>query len=291
MKNNFIDISRPMNYTEMMQKIECMLEKYSFLSFNSIGETILGKTIPLLSFGEGKKSVLYIGAHRATDWKISNILIKFTDDICRLIHNNSTAYGYDIVNLMSMRNICIIPMLNPDGVDYNINGIEENNPLYERVLSMNNMKSDFSEWTSNARGVELEKNYVCLQNNANNLTTMAGREGEWSESEPEIGGLCNYLRYNINIKAILSLNGTVGNSFYHMNIVTSGNGVANKICKILGISEFQDGYEAINHTFGLGDWCLDNIGLPVFDIMIQSGKESITYPKLKETLFKVPTFL
>jgi g-D-glutamyl-meso-diaminopimelate peptidase len=55
--------------------------------------------------------------------------------------------------------LSVIPMLNPDGVEYQIHGVEENNPLRERLLEMNDGSEDFSAWQANARGVDLNHNY------------------------------------------------------------------------------------------------------------------------------------
>jgi g-D-glutamyl-meso-diaminopimelate peptidase len=49
-------------------------------------------------------------------------------------------------------------MLNPDGVDLQIKGIEAGGILSERLLKMNG-REDFSHWQANARGVDLNHNY------------------------------------------------------------------------------------------------------------------------------------
>ena len=282
----------PLDHHSMISYINTLTEKYSFLSVTSIGETILGKSIPMLCIGNGEKSLLYVGSHKATDWKTSIILLEFIHDICESFQHGCSVCGLDLKYINKMRSICIIPMLNPDGVDYNINGITESNPLYERVYAMNNKSLDFSNWISNARGVDLDKNYMCQRTEqpAEEDPTTEGREGEWPESEPEIGSLCSFLRYNINIKLVLSLHST--------NEKTGTCQINNnKYLHIINRVAVSSGYKLtaksnLGTNYGLSRWC-EGIGTTAISIIAPTEKNSLhtTYAQLKESLFTLPTFI
>ena len=63
MKNN----NKIMDYYRVCEQIDDLMTKYSFLSVSSIGQTVLGKRIPIINVGKGKKTVLYVGAQSGTD--------------------------------------------------------------------------------------------------------------------------------------------------------------------------------------------------------------------------------
>ena len=44
--------------------------QYEFIDIGTLGKSILGKNIPRITIGKGKKSVIYIGAHHGMEWKI-----------------------------------------------------------------------------------------------------------------------------------------------------------------------------------------------------------------------------
>ena len=59
----FMSLNKSFDYNEMMNKINELKQKYEFLNISSIGKSILGRNIPLITLGNGKKSVIYIGGH------------------------------------------------------------------------------------------------------------------------------------------------------------------------------------------------------------------------------------
>ena len=171
------------DYTKMMTEIDFYVSKYRFISVSGICQSMLGKMIPAIMLGEGKTVVTFIGGQEGCDGISPYILIRFVRDICALYEEGGAAFGFSAESILKNYTIVVIPMLNPDGVDYSFCGIKEDNPLKERVIKLNSGSDDFSSWRGNARGIELKYNY--------------GLQNEENEPEPETGALCNFLKYGL----------------------------------------------------------------------------------------------
>ena len=306
-EKTILDYNMPMDYALMMAYINEFSERYSFMSVTSIGESIMGRSIPMITLGEGKKSLLYVGAHHGMEWITTILLLRFINEYCELIKRSGRIYTYTLSYLFSTKTIYIIPMLNPDGVDYQINGVSEDNPLYDRLLAINGKSTDFSHWQANARGVDLNHNYnsgfmeykkierelgIC-QNGA--PTRFSGMN---PESEPEVASLCNFLRFDDNIKMVLSLH-SQGEEIYY----TCGDKIAPRSKTIAGALSRMSGYtlgspEGTAAYGGLTDWCIDELNRPSFTVECGKGENPLPikdyfkiYTQIREMLFMSPTFI
>ncbi len=172
------------------QRIASLLQKYAFLEYSAAGKTILGRDIPLIRIGEGKKNILFVGGADATDGTSESVLLQFAEDLCRHIALGKTAYRINCPYLFENRSIWILPRINPDGRALVTHGADPTCPLYEQQLRQNNMKNDFSSWHGNARGVLPTLNFSnSFANHKGKPPTEYGGKpiscGEFPESEPE----------------------------------------------------------------------------------------------------------
>lgn len=295
-----LEYSTPLDYARMMKTLNLMVERYPFLSFSYLGETILGRGIPLLTIGSGDRSVLFVGAQKAREWTISSLLLRWLREMCDLYVAKGKIFHYDIRYLLSTRCIVVIPMLNPDGVEYCLHGVEKENVLYDRLRSMNEGSEDFSSWQANARGVDLSHNYGVgffeQKEEEQRMGILGGASfgfgGESSESEPEVGALCNYLRYHQEFRAVIDLQ-MLGETIGY----TSGGRTAPRSHRIAkSLSEFS-GYALKNpeqeEARGrLLDFCIVERHLPAFTIhcgrdapSISVGDPFYLYERLRKMLF------
>ncbi len=300
-----LDFKEPLDYELMMRYLDIMVDRYPFMSVSYIGESILGKGIPMITLGEGEKRIVYVGAHSAGEWRGSILLLKFINEYCEALKNNENICKYNIKYLFGMRQLCIIPMLNPDGVDININGISEDNILYSRLLSMNG-GSDFSAWQANARGVTLSCNYRNGFSEYRNYASKAGiisgapigYSGEMPESEPEIGALCSNIRFSGDISASLCIDGIGERIFYKLGdkIVPKSRRIAESFTKMSGYSMQKD-FEIVTNGGFMG-FCIEELNIPSFNLMVGKSKDGILvestfeiYTKIREMLFSLPTLV
>lgn len=146
------------SYNVMISKINFLLEKYSFINLSYIGNSVLGKPIPCIKFGNGNKEIFYSATYHANEWITSLILIKFIDDFCSAYSSNSTIYGYDSKKLFESCSVYIVPMVNPDGVDLVLDMYSLNSTPYLRAKSIANNYPSIpfpSGWKANINGESL----------------------------------------------------------------------------------------------------------------------------------------
>ena len=298
-----IEIRTPIDHNKMMGIIESFSEKYDFMSIGSLGKSIMGRNIPIIRLGNGNKRVIYIGAHHGSEWITSCVLLRFINEFCELYKSRGRVEGISLEGLFNCVELSVVPMLNPDGVDFSINGICEDNILYSRLLSMNKDSRDFTHWQANGRGVDLNHNYNFSFAEYKQLEMENGIEGgaptrysgEYPESEPETGYLCNYIRFYGDFLGALTLH-TQGEEIYYKsgeNCPIGSERIANYISKLcgysLGMAEGMAGYG------GFTDWFISEFNRPSFTIECGKGINPLPisdlpmiYIRLRRMLFELP---
>lgn len=273
MKNN----NKIMDYYRVCEQIDDLMTKYSFLSVSSIGQTVLGKRIPIINVGKGKKTVLYVGAQSGTDRYSAECLLRYIDELCCNAKNEGRVYNCSVSYLLETRCISVIPMLNPDGVDICLNGIEKENPLYERFQSK---QIDFSVWQGNALGVDLRKDYGECFDDVDSKSCSA-----------ESGALRNYLMFNQQIRMLICL----GRGNQSVRYTYEENAVAklNSLGKALG-SFCGSAFEQKCEKGTLGGFCAKELGIPCYEIFSEyknSDDSFSDYLLLRKALFLAPTLV
>lgn len=302
---NILDYKAALDYSTMMQYINVFAERYPFMAISSLGESIMGRSIPIITLGRGERSVIYVGAHHAMEWITSVILLRFINEYCELKKKHSMIFGRSVDYLFATRTIYVIPMLNPDGIEYQINGVGEENPLYDRLLRMNGGSLDFSFWQANARGVDLNHNYDFgfeeykrLEERSEIYDGAPTRfSGCMPESEPETASLCNFIRFREEeIMGILTLHTQGEEIYYREGKKRSFNATAKLLSRISGYKLSKA--EGMAAYGGLSDWFSYAFGRPSFTIECGKGENPLPlsdyfkiYTRIREMLFCAPNFL
>lgn len=293
-------------YEELMKTVNELTSQYPFADFRYLGNSILGRGIPLITLGSGKRAVLYVGAHHGMEWITSTVLCRFLHELCALFETKGRVYHIEAEALLDICTFYIIPMLNVDGVEYQINGVESDNPLRERLLTMNGGSEDFGHWQANARGVDLNHNYNAGFAEYKRLEQAHGishgaptrYSGEEPESEPEVAALCHFIRFHENIKGILTLH-TQGEEIYFKSggvCLPKSASVAEKLSRLCGYQLSQA--EGLASYGGLTDWCVQKMGIPSFTLECGKGENPLPasdalpiYTDLRQALFVFPTLV
>lgn len=304
MPNNMNSI-RAFDHAALMERVHRLADAYPFVTLSYIGTSILDRPIPILHIGNGARRVLYVGAHHGMEWITSLLLTRFLEELCEITQAKRRVCGIYPCDLWDGYTLSIIPMLNPDGVEYQIHGIGEENPLRERLLEMNGGSEDFSSWQANARGVDLNHNYDAGFAEYKELEKTQGIKkgaptrysGECAESEPEVAALCNFIRFSAPWQGVMTLH-TQGEEIFappckegRSNAVTArrlSELTGYRLCRAEGLAAYG----------GMSDWCAEKLLTPSFTMECGRGKNplpisqfSSIYATIRAALFLFPTIL
>ena len=290
-----------------LSKTVASLDKGDNGALNSVlARSILGREIPIITLGKGKKAVLYVGAHQGTDGLTAGILLDFVRDYLRQYEKMGMVFDYSMKYLFEQRRIYVVPMVNPDGVEYAEHGVTRDNPLYERLLQMNG-GADFSRWQANARGVDLNHNYATgfvsykEKELASGIINGApvGYSGEHPESEPETAAIGRFLRVQQeSVRGVLSLH-TQGEQI----LCSCGDCLSAKTMSAGRLLARLCGYrlvhpDGVSAAGGLSDWCIESLGRPAYTVKCGRGEGGVPpedrpkiYERLRRALFSFPFFV
>ena len=294
-----------MDHAELMRTLSAFAEIYPDVGIGTLGCSILGREIPLLTLGAGPRKILYVGTHHGMEWMTTTILLRFCEDLLLAKKTGKAVYNLCPDRFWESHTLYVLPMLNPDGVEYQLHGVDAENPLYQRLLTMNGGSRSFSSWQANARGVDLNHNYDAGFSAYKQMEMENGiyggapskYSGEAPESEPEVAYLCSFIRFQKDLRAVLTLH-TQGEEIYYRSEGKAPPISRNVARKMSLLSGYRLAEASGSAAFGgLTDWCIQKQGLPSFTLECGKGKNPLPltaffpiYSNLRELLFSFPLF-
>ncbi len=188
------------DYNTNKRLIEDLIKEYPFLKVDISGRTVLGRGIFSFSLGSLHNSVIIAGGFEGSDGISPLLLYMFIEDVCRSIKEKRDLCGVNIRRALSQLGITIIPSVNPDGREINLYGTEGAKSLGKFVYALGS--GDYSIWQSNARGVDIRKNFggsfeaFQKRNIENGIKCPSSTDfsGEYPESEAETKALTRLCR-------------------------------------------------------------------------------------------------
>lgn len=184
-------------YFEVARALETLaLNNPDFVTVKSIGRTYEGRDILALritteqSKADQKPAVIFMGGHHAREHVSVEIPLRFAQYLVDEYNKGNQR----IVDLIESRDIHIIPVVNPDGKEYDISG------------------NSYAHWRKNRRnngrdyGVDLNRNYSYKwgtggSSKSSNSDTYMGPQ---PFSEPETIAIRDYVEAHENISILLS---------------------------------------------------------------------------------------
>ncbi|MEZ4357742.1 MAG: M14 family metallopeptidase [Eubacteriales bacterium] len=198
---NVVDTNIDYTYEVLERDIEGLKARYPFIETGVIGQSSAGRNLYYLKLGTGPNQVFYNASHHALEWITTPVLMKFIEDFAAAYAQGRTIRGYDPGEIWESSSIYIVPMVNPDGVDLVLNGLQPGNPNYYDLIRWNNGSTDFSTvWQANNRGVDLNHNYNAAWEESKEAEEMYGitgpgptrYSGPYPESEPETRAMVEF---------------------------------------------------------------------------------------------------
>lgn len=267
-------------YTEMQSAIKKLCGEYEFLRRDIIGKSVLGRDITALKIGRGEEYVLLAAAFHGSERLTTNLLLKFTEDICFALKSGEPLGGYKISRALSGRGVIIIPRVNPDGAEISLYGAASAGKMANDVIKSARGKTE--KWNANARGVDINHNFNADWQNVKNAERAAGIlvpgpskfGGYHPASEPEtlaVTGVC--LTHNIRHALAFHSQGEV---IY----ADCGKIKPARMQKIAEILSSSSGYEIASPEGtavggGFKDWFIERFSRPAFTVEIGKGENPL----------------
>ena len=220
----------------------------------SIGKSVEGRDIVLIEFGKGEKKIFVCGTHHAREYISTTYLMYAIDRFCYMYETRINATDYDIKKILDNVTFCIVPMVNPDGVNLVQNGLSAVKEP-EKVLAMKiteGKENGYRAWKANINGVDPNWNYdKDWRKEREKISSPAstGYNGEAPFSEPETRAVAEYVDAH-SFEAFLTMH-TQGKLLYWAEDISSPTNLGEKVRRDTGFSLIrEDTPEKLNGVGG-----------------------------------------
>jgi len=239
---------------------------------NTIGQTALNKNLYCLKLGTGSVKITINATHHALEWITSVIIMKFIEDICQ----NSTIFGFNILDILENHSIYFVPMVNPDGVEM-----------------VTHQKAKYKNWQANFYGVDINHNYDAGFWKYKEIEKSLGITGPCStkysgpfpESELETRAMTNFTE-SLDFARVMALHSQGEEIYYSYNkIIPTGTlELAHKMSDISGYKLLTPVSAAA--FGGYKDWFIKKFNRPGFTIEVGSGVNPLPMSQFDQIYIK-----
>ena len=282
----------PLSYELLLLCLEGLKARYPFLTVRAFGETAYGRKLWQISVGLGPRRMLYNGAHHANEWITTPLLLRFLEEYARAISENGRIFGFPAQSLYQRSTLCLVPMVDPDGVELVTGALREGDPGYAEALRLAQNYPDIpfpAGWKANLRGVDLNLNYPARWEQARENKYALGYDrpgprdyvGAGPLSEPESEAM---VRLTELLEPTLTLSfHSQGNVIYWKFLQMEPPGA-----RALGERFAQvSGYRLEDVPFASGfagykDWFILTRDLPGYTVEVGSGENPLPLSQLED---------
>ncbi len=275
----------PPDHARISKWINALALKYGdLLECTVIGKSLLDREIFALRIGNNLsgRRVLYCGGVHGREWITSLLLMVLAEDILEQYAKGGRICEMDVRRLLDASGLVIIPALNPDGIDISVNSAADpglKNLLSAELLEKCGNTAFCRRWKSNARGVDLNRNFnagwddMRLAALERGITgpSSEGWTGKYPESEPEtraVVNLCESMRF----RHMIAFHSQGEVIYWNYREFTPPR--AHIMARILAMSS---GYtlsepDRLAGAAGLKDWFMEKYGAPAFTVEVGCGE-------------------
>lgn len=262
------------DYNKISEDIEKLCGKYVFAEFFSIGESVMGKPINCLKIGKGRRKLFLNGAHHGLEYLTAAMLMKFIGEYADATAENKNILGYNPRELSERTTLYVVPMVNPDGCDLAIHGINLENKYHRELVKNVGILPFERVWQANIRGVDINHNYNACWQSVTDTPAPTKYSGPNPESEPETQALVN-LTKSADFDMVIAFHSQGGEIYYDFNGLTAPCSYyfAQKFGEVSGYSpEIPSGSASFG---GYKDWFIQEFSKPGFTVEIGRGKNPL----------------
>ncbi|WP_336771588.1 M14 family metallopeptidase [Paenibacillus sp. MMO-58] len=255
-------------YRDTVADCDRLMRTYPFVRGYVIGHSVLGRPIVALKCGEGTRRIHMNGSFHANEWITTPLLMRFVEEWAGACAQNGSLFGEQACQLYRETEAWFVPMVNPDGVQLALEGIDADNPFRQQLLQWNKGSEQFDQWKANIRGVDLNDQFPAHWEEERLRRGMEGPgprdfPGPFPLSEPEAQALAR-LTQSLQFDSVLALH-TQGEEIY-WNYREYEPEHAEGLAERLGEAS---GYKPVKLTgsdAGYKDWFIQRFRRPGFTV-------------------------
>lgn len=258
---------------------DTLTQKYPFIKRQNIGKSLCGRPIYAYSIGSDQSKTLYAGAFHGMEWLTSLILLRFLEKCAISIEKNRDILCFRMYDFLKAKGLCIIPCVNPDGVEIQLkgsSGAEKNKRFVDSV------SKDTSHWQANAGGVDINHNFNAGWKKLKRLEIKNGITkpaptrygGKAPESEPETKAIADFCRKE-NFAKAFAFHSQGREIYYDFGNRTPENSrlTAEILADCTGYKVSAPNGLAVGG--GFKDWFIEYFGKCAFTVEIGMGKNPL----------------
>ena len=275
------------DYGKMTQNLETLEQQKAIIRLFSAGKSVAERDLWCVQVGRGKKKVFLNGAHHALEWITASLLASFLWDFADAVETDAVLSGYRAREIFDTCTYTVMPMVNPDGVQMVVNGLQEGDPNYDNIIRWLDGQDVQQVWQANLNGVDLNHNYDALfEEGKRYAAEVYGITGpgptRWSGahpfSEPEtIAVRSLVLEEEFPIAVAFHTQGEViywsfadnRNFLPQAQVLSEASGYA--LDNTTGISSYS----------GFKDWYLDKFDTPAFTVEGGKGENPLPFSEFE----------
>lgn len=262
------------DYSRLLRDVKMLKDNYNIIENFSIGKSLMNKEIPCLKIGKGEKKIFLSGAYHGLEYLTAAFLMKFISNYTVKYMTETKYYGYDVSKLYENVTLYIVPMVNPDGVDIAINGLDITNEFHRRLISMVGIHSFNQVWQANARGVDINHNFDAKWQMVIDKPSPTKYGGEYAESEPETKAVAEFIRSE-KFEMLLAFHSQGKEIYYDFDGMTGEKSyeLAKKMAEESGYAvSVPTGTASFG---GCKDWFIKEFGKDGFTVEIGQGQNPL----------------
>ncbi len=259
------------SYEKLSQDLQRIQERYkTVVQIKEIGTSHFGRSIVAVKLGKGNHNIALIGAHHGREWLTSMLLMQMLESYAQAYHNKEKfgSFSTDILNDVS---IWFVPMLNPDGVTIQQNGVHSFSQDHQsRLVTMNQGLSNFDRWKANGIGIDLNRQYPAGWEalKGPNKPYYQFFKGKKPLEAKEVVGFTKFIeQISPSIAVAYHSSGReIFWNYFNGENVKRDKAIANKISNLTGYKLGKPPVQAVGG--GFTDWFITKYRLPAMTIEI-----------------------
>lgn len=153
-----------------------------FKRVSVIGNTLEKRNIFCIELGNGENCAVFAAAFHGLEYLTAAALTEFSKRFS------------EMTELHSRLKLYIVPMVNPDGVEIALHGIDPKNPYHRDIIKRTGIIDFKKVWQANASGVDINHNFNADWKSVLISPGPTKYGGEFPESEPETRAVIKLLR-------------------------------------------------------------------------------------------------